>query len=786
MYTQCPHCSTAFRVTAQVLKQAAGKVRCGGCGAAFNALEFLSEDKPEVAAAMPESPLPELAPESSLVDVDTPPEPPPAAMSPEQGAALRQTLDRLSDSDIELEDTGMEWRIAGDAVPDDDADTQSREIDAELLDLELPDSSATDEATEGAMSEVFVDGESRDTLLDAELSAELELNSIDEVLSSSPTPVDEVLNDGGPSSVDSADVFEGAAAVAGDGALHEELRFDDNTGLPDDFDIDEPEAPPAPAPVAPPPEPSAAVDVDLGLADEWQDLLEEVDSETVDATAEPAPGEPPATPGPETLAAAPTVIQSDEEAEPGNDTSPADDSSATPTLAEELEALDIELPEDDEMAPVPGEELAGQMEALSLELSGLQEELDLLADRQAAGEPTAATDTPAESPEPSMSIIDELDALDIDLEEASGKPEIAEAAANEADLSDAPTLEESEEPAADGQAGPEVDLTTADDGTPDPALLKEVLAAAPPEVVAADTEHYVPPPTEEEETINRLIDQDLLALAVEDEDGFASTIAFERTASQKSAGEESRLESGDARKDDAENIPELETAFGDPDLSGTVETIVMEGDFSHTGHGFDELTTEETPLPDEAELLAAAQTADNVELRQQRDWRVIGGAAALVLVLVVQAVHFSRDALATSPTMNSLLSSVYGAIGMPLTPEWDVTGWRFEATRGSTDDAGEVLSIYSRIGNQAESALPYPVISVSLTDRFEEIIGSRVLGPADYLEDNLDASALVEPGASFNAVIAIESPAAEATGFKLNVCYRIEGIKLRCAIEDFK
>ena len=30
MYTQCPDCNTAFRVTADVLKQAAGKVRCGG------------------------------------------------------------------------------------------------------------------------------------------------------------------------------------------------------------------------------------------------------------------------------------------------------------------------------------------------------------------------------------------------------------------------------------------------------------------------------------------------------------------------------------------------------------------------------------------------------------------------------------------------------------------------------------------------------------------------------------------------------------------------------------
>ena len=64
MYTQCPDCSTAFRVTADILKQAAGKVRCGGCGNAFNALEYLSESMPERAAsAKSGEALPELRPE---------------------------------------------------------------------------------------------------------------------------------------------------------------------------------------------------------------------------------------------------------------------------------------------------------------------------------------------------------------------------------------------------------------------------------------------------------------------------------------------------------------------------------------------------------------------------------------------------------------------------------------------------------------------------------------------------------------------------------------------------
>ena len=46
MFTECPECSTAFRVTAKVLQQAGGRVRCGGCGHAFSAIEHLTEEVP--------------------------------------------------------------------------------------------------------------------------------------------------------------------------------------------------------------------------------------------------------------------------------------------------------------------------------------------------------------------------------------------------------------------------------------------------------------------------------------------------------------------------------------------------------------------------------------------------------------------------------------------------------------------------------------------------------------------------------------------------------------------
>ena len=44
MYTRCPSCSSTFRVTAAVLQMADGEVRCGSCGAVFNALHTLVDD----------------------------------------------------------------------------------------------------------------------------------------------------------------------------------------------------------------------------------------------------------------------------------------------------------------------------------------------------------------------------------------------------------------------------------------------------------------------------------------------------------------------------------------------------------------------------------------------------------------------------------------------------------------------------------------------------------------------------------------------------------------------
>lgn len=46
MFTQCPHCHAIYRLDAKTLAAAAGRVQCGGCEQAFNALASLKDELP--------------------------------------------------------------------------------------------------------------------------------------------------------------------------------------------------------------------------------------------------------------------------------------------------------------------------------------------------------------------------------------------------------------------------------------------------------------------------------------------------------------------------------------------------------------------------------------------------------------------------------------------------------------------------------------------------------------------------------------------------------------------
>lgn len=725
MYTQCPECGVAFRVTAEVLKMAAGKVRCGGCGIAFNALEHLSEQKPIAPAGdekTPDSDVPELKPDAAgELEADTPPQ----SVSAKQSAALLQTLDQLAGEDIRIEDTGVEWRVFdNNEVEDDDPDDQP---DAEAA-LEL--------ISETGSMKFIIEG-------------------------ADDAPADEAIIERAPD--------EPAHVI-------DEMRFDDDTVLPDDFDevvvAPSPARPVETAPPEPEPEPEAPqIDLDLSEPDEWEDLLGDF--------AEPA--------------AEADVVEEEilETAGEGDDEESGDD----PIVFAEAPSVEEEMPDD----PLDMDtQFALQAEAMGIDLSGIHETAEE-EDEDVHGEPETSIE------EDLMAAAFETEAADQVVEETDFEEALAENLDDDLEESLDESLEDEDEEdvAENGEVEEvselEIDLQTedeneAEDDVEDIALtfddeveeMIETLSMSmddEPDVETSSDEHTVPEMTEEEKTFNRMIDQELLNISVEDEDGFASTIVQQqpnREIDEEIAASENKPEE---KKKDKKSEPPL-----------SVETIVMEGESIRAELDREHLTDDAAspePISEPGFSIALNKAKDDYARRREMTGGgpgagIYAGIAALVLLLVVQAVHQSREALATVPAFSSAVGPIYRMVGKPLTPTWDIAGWRFEATKGDADETGEMLTIYSRIGNNSDEALPYPIVHLALTDRFEDIIGSTMLEPGEYLPENADPRRLVPPGDTVDAMITIDAPVADATGFKLMMCYRMASGQLRCKTEDFK
>jgi len=171
MYTQCPACSTCFRITPEQLQAAGGKVRCGECRTVFHAPDFLTDTLPAAPTAGDE-PLydepdyeellrePQTAALQAPEDQTMPPteadvrEPLPeddASVIPAQGAAhaLSIDLDKLFGNDTDAstaEATLTEAPLAETVTPPPPPSDTYGEDDIEALLTHVPDDDVEDSA----------------------------------------------------------------------------------------------------------------------------------------------------------------------------------------------------------------------------------------------------------------------------------------------------------------------------------------------------------------------------------------------------------------------------------------------------------------------------------------------------------------------------------------------------------------------------------------------------------------------------------------------------------------
>ena len=145
-------------------------------------------------------------------------------------------------------------------------------------------------------------------------------------------------------------------------------------------------------------------------------------------------------------------------------------------------------------------------------------------------------------------------------------------------------------------------------------------------------------------------------------------------------------------------------------------------------------------------------------------------AMALGLLLSAQFVHHNRESFAAMFSKVGAPGTAAATLSVYQLRQWGVTG----------DPAGEgTLRVRASILNTAAQLKPYPLLRVTLANRFGGSIGTRDFEPSEYL--GKPTAKLLAPGERADAVMDILDPGKNAEGFEIDVCLRGTDRKVSCA-----
>ena len=157
----------------------------------------------------------------------------------------------------------------------------------------------------------------------------------------------------------------------------------------------------------------------------------------------------------------------------------------------------------------------------------------------------------------------------------------------------------------------------------------------------------------------------------------------------------------------------------------------------------------------------------------------LGAAVVSALLLVVQVVHQNREWLAHGP-FGAGMRALYGAMGAPLTVPATLSAYQLRQWGVTGDpDANGTLKVRASILNTAAQLQPYPLLRVTLADRFGKGIGARDFEPTEYV--GKPTARLLAPGERVDATLQILDPGKNAEGFEIDVCLRSADHRITCA-----
>jgi len=145
-------------------------------------------------------------------------------------------------------------------------------------------------------------------------------------------------------------------------------------------------------------------------------------------------------------------------------------------------------------------------------------------------------------------------------------------------------------------------------------------------------------------------------------------------------------------------------------------------------------------------------------------------AVALGALLIWQFARNNRDWVAEHVPLFATAPSPRAALAFYQLRQWGVTG--DPGAKGS-------LRVRASIMNADTQLQPYPLLRVTLVNRFGTRVGSREFAPAEYL--GKAPARLLSPGERLDAALDIVDPGKDAEGFELDVCLAGPEKKIVCA-----
>ena len=171
------------------------------------------------------------------------------------------------------------------------------------------------------------------------------------------------------------------------------------------------------------------------------------------------------------------------------------------------------------------------------------------------------------------------------------------------------------------------------------------------------------------------------------------------------------------------------------------------------------------------------------DLRRRRPPGLRGWLAAALLfsvLLAAQVIHHNREYLVAHGPLAGVLRALYAGAGAPVSSAANLSAYQLRQWGVSGDPAADgTLRVRASILNSAAQLEPFPLLRVTLANRFGTSIGARDFEPSEYL--GKPTARYLNPGEQVDATMDILDPGKNAEGFEIDVCLRVADRKISCA-----